>query len=166
MYNKAFETFASADYARAEQNVRYQAPNGKDHTFKLPPNSPMQVVDVPDYTWVRQVLFLKDADPAAPNYYLIRDDFLSDDPLPGEWNIWALAKSVDVTSTPAVVTGKYGVDMDVFLASPANPQWSTQQIEWKGDGLSFSGTAGAIRKTGDDNNEKYEVIFMAPGKAT
>ncbi len=35
-----------------------------------------------------------------------------------------------------------------------------EPVEWKGDGTSFTGAAGAIRKTGDT----YEVIFPAPGK--
>jgi len=70
---------------------------------------------------------LKDPNPRAPNYYLIRDDFRADEPLPTEWNIWILAKEVDVSKSPARVTGKYGVDLDVFMAEPANPKWTTRQ---------------------------------------
>ena len=239
MHNKAFESFGSADYSRGEQSVEFQGVINKNQTIKRPGNVHFPIVDVPDYKGVRQVLFLKDADPAAPNYFVISDDFISDDPLQGEWNIWTLAKSIDLESTPAVVTGEYGVNLDVYMASPADPQWSTRQeshdfrlserpkstkqpwsetltnlrakapagqgflavlyprkadekqptfetiaggkgvkvvtprgtdwaflstepIKWQGDGMSFTGTVGTIRKTG----EKYEVIFMASGEAT
>jgi hypothetical protein len=239
MHNKAFVTLPSADYARAEQVQQWQGVIGKDHTISLPPNTPLLKVDIPDTTWIRRVYFLKDANPAAPNYYLLRDDFVSDNPPAGEWNIWTLADSVDVNSNPARVIGKYGVDLEVFMAEPIFPRWATAQetnkflagpshqflvdkpwievltnlradqiagkgflsvlyprkrgeqaptyqvlaegrgvkvtsprgvdwaflshkaVSWSGDGLSFSGTAGAIRKVG----AKHEVIFAEPGKA-
>jgi len=127
MHNKAFVSFESADYARAEQVQRMQGVIGKDYNVKLPPNTPLPRVDIPDHTWIRRVLFLKDRDPLGPNYFLIRDDFISEEPLPGEWNVWTLAEKVDVASRPAVVTGKYGVALDVYMAEPADPQWSTRE---------------------------------------
>jgi len=239
MHNKGFVSFDGADYAHAEQVQQRQGVIGKDHTIQLPPNTPLLQVDIPDTTWIRRVLFLKDKDPLAPNYFLIRDDFISEQPLAGEWNIWTLADNIETQENRVKVVGKYGVDMDVFMAAPVTPQWSTRQetnkfiagpshqyliekpwievltnlraqqtpgkgflavlyprkcaekaptfeaiadgkgvkvatprgtdwaflshtpIEWKGDGLSFSGTAGAIRKVGD----QYEVIFTEPGEA-
>jgi len=127
MYNKAFASFPSADYARGEQTFSAQAVIGKNHAIRLPPNTALLEVAVPKHRWVRQVLMLKDPDPRAPNYYLIRDDWISKKPLPGEWNIWTLAKKVDVTSRPAVVTGHYGVDLDVYMAEPTEPKWTTRQ---------------------------------------
>ena len=127
MHNKAFVSLEAADYARAEQVQQVQGIIGKDHTVRLPPNSPMPRFDIPDHTWIRQVLFLKDPDPAAPNYYLVRDDFRSDDPLPGEWNIWTLAERVEVGAAPARVVGRFGVDLEVYMVEPADPQWSTRQ---------------------------------------
>ena len=117
MHNKAFVTLATADYARAEQVQQFQGIWGKNPSIRLPPNTPMPRVDIPDHTWIRQVLFLKDPDPAAPNYYLIRDDFVSEDPLPGEWNIWTLAEEVDIDTTPVKVTSRYGVDLEIYMAA-------------------------------------------------
>jgi len=73
------------------------------------------------------VLFLKDEDPEAPNYFLIRDRFASEQPLPAEWNIWALAEKVDLTGAPARIHSRYGVELEVFMAEPAMPDWSTRQ---------------------------------------
>ena len=38
---------------------------------------------------------------------------------------------------------------------------SQQPVMWSGEGLSFSGTAGAIRKAG----QKWMVEFFEPGEA-
>ena len=127
MHNKAFVTLEAADYARAEQVQQMQGVIGRDPSVRLPPNSPMPRVDIPDHTWIRQVLFLKDTDPTAPNYYLVRDDFASEETLPGEWNIWTLAEETDLDSNPARLVSKYGVDLEVYMAEPADPRWSARQ---------------------------------------
>jgi hypothetical protein len=127
MRNRAFVSLAEADYARGEQRQREQGVNGRDHTIRLPPNSPIPKVEIPEHTWIRQVLFLKDPDPEGPNYFLLRDDFLSEQPLPGEWNIWALAEAVDTSGSPARVKSRYGVELEVYMAEPAVPRWSTRQ---------------------------------------
>jgi hypothetical protein len=51
------------------------------------------------------------------------------------------------------VTTEKGTDW-IFL--------SETPVQWTGDGLSFSGTAGAIRKLGG----KWTVEFFEPGGAT
>ena len=127
MHNKAFASFAAADFSRAEQVQKLQGVIGKDYNVKLPPNTPLLKLEIPEHRWVRRVLFLKDPDPAAPNYFLIRDDFSSAQPLPGEWNIWTLAAQVDVQGNPARVTGRYGTDLDVFMSEPLAPAWTTCQ---------------------------------------
>lgn len=127
MRNRAFVRLEAADYARGEQVQSWQGVNGKDHTVRLPPNSPIPKVEIPRHTWVRRVLFLKDPDPEGPNYFLVRDDFVADDPLPGEWNIWTLAEGVDLSAMPAKVTSRYGVELEVYMAEPTAPRWSTSQ---------------------------------------
>lgn len=127
MRNRAFVSLAGMDYSRGEQVQLAQGILGADHTVSLPPNTPYPRVPIPEQRWVRQVLFLKDADPAAPNYFLLRDDFLADQGLPGEWNIWTLAEAVDTSSSPAVVRSRYGVELEVYMAEPARPHWSTRQ---------------------------------------
>lgn len=70
--------------------------------------------DVLPQLWRRQVLFAKDADPLGPNYFLIRDSFQAT--LPTDWNLWCLATDLQFKGDTAVYTGKYGVDLDVFMA--------------------------------------------------
>ncbi len=241
MNTKGFASFASADYAHGEQIQTEQGAVGKDPDQPLPPNTPIPTMAIPETHWNRRVLLLKDPDPLAPNYYLIRDDFTTEgEAFPGEWNIWTLAENVQFQDNRALVTSKYGVLLEVFMAEPAQPQWNTRQatnqfvagpsapyvvekpwievltnlrahaapgqgflavlyprkvgepaptfealaggkgvkvvtpkgtdwaflseepVRWTGEGLSFSGTAGAIRRLGD----KYTVVFLEPGEAT
>ncbi|MHB9132942.1 MAG: hypothetical protein ACYDBB_17895 [Armatimonadota bacterium] len=72
--------------------------------------------DVPPQLWKRAIMFVKDADPLGPNYFLIRDTFQAT--LPTDWNLWCLADTLDIAGDKATFTGKYGVDLDVFLAVP------------------------------------------------
>lgn len=51
------------------------------------------------------------------------------------------------------------------VVTPRGTDWaflSQEPVQWTGEGLSFTGTAGAIRKVGD----KYTVVFLEPGEAT
>ncbi len=240
MSNRGFFTGVQADYARGEQVQRAQAAVGKTPDYRQPGNSPLPTISIPETHWNRRIALLKDADPLAPNYFVIRDDLIGQSGYPGEWNIWALAQDVQFNANQAIVTSKYGVLMDVFMAEPLQPQWSTQQtshnflagpssqyavdkpwqetltnlrakqapgkgflavlyprkadeplatytsladgkgvkvvtpkgtdwvflsdepVQWTGEGLSFSGTAGAIRQAGD----QWTVEFFEPGEAT
>jgi hypothetical protein len=240
MSNRGFFTGAQADYARGEQVITEQGVIGKDPDQPLPPNSALPTVAIPETHWNRRMALLKDADPLGPNYVVMRDDFTGAGSFPAEWNIWTLASDLQTNGNQAVVTSKYGVVMEVYMAEPAQPNWTTQQatnefiaspsgpsvvdkpwlevltnlratqvpgkgflavlyprkaeqpaatyatladgkgvkvttprgtdwvflsevpITWTGEGLSFSGTAGAIRKVGD----KWTVEFFEPGAAT
>ncbi|MHB9025989.1 MAG: hypothetical protein ACYC7E_17760 [Armatimonadota bacterium] len=89
--------------------------------------------DVAPQTWRRQVLFVKDALPTGPNYFLIRDTFQAT--LPTDWNIWCLADDVKVVGNRATFTGKFGVDLDVFFAPGKKvvtgawgPDWERQKV--------------------------------------
>ncbi len=240
MDNRGFFSGKLADYARGEQVQKTQGVVGKDPTHALPPNTALAVVPIPETRWNRRIALLKDADPLAPNYFVIRDDLIGQGNFPGEWNIWTLAQDVQFNGNRALVTSKYGVMMDVFMAEPLQPQWSTRQatnefiagpsrqyvvdqpwleiltnlrakqapgkgflavlyprkadeqpatftsladgkgvkvvtpqgtdwvflsevpVQWTGEGMSFSGTAGAIRQVG----EQWTVEFFEPGEAT
>ena len=53
----------------------------------------------------------------------------------------------------------------VKVTTPRGTDWaflSADPVRWSGDGLTFSGTAGAIRRVGD----VYEIIFVEPGEIT
>jgi hypothetical protein len=127
MSNRGFFRGMQADYARGEQVQRAQGVVGKDPDQKLPPNTALAVVSIPETRWNRRIALLKDADPLAPNYFVIRDDLLGKGNFPGEWSIWALAKDATLDGNKAAVTSQHGVLLDIFLAEPLQPNWSTRQ---------------------------------------
>lgn len=127
MQTRRFFAGVEADYARGEQVQTVQGVAPKSPDYRLPPNTEMAMVRIPETRWNRRVALLKDPDPAAPNYFVIRDDILGQGEFPGEWNIWTLAEDVTFNGNQALVTSKYGVRMDVFMAEPLQPRWSTQQ---------------------------------------
>ena len=129
MNTRGFFSGKEADYARGEQVQTNQGAVGKDPTFTLPPNTALATIPIPETHWNRRIALLKDPDPLAPNYFVMRDDILGQGNFPGEWNIWTLAQDLQTNGNRASVTSKYGVIMDVFMAAPADPQWATQQVK-------------------------------------
>ncbi|PIU60629.1 MAG: hypothetical protein COS85_23475 [Armatimonadetes bacterium CG07_land_8_20_14_0_80_59_28] len=65
--------------------------------------------------WQRQMLFLKDADPKGPNYFVLRDGFEGTPTEPTQLNLWFLAKSMQRESNLFHYDGQCLVDMDVFV---------------------------------------------------
>lgn len=128
MNTRGFFSGTQADYAHGEQVQKAQGVVGKDPGQQLPPNTALAVVPIPETRWNRRIALLKDPDPLAPNYFVLRDDLIGQGNFPGEWNIWTLAESVQTQGNAAVVTSKYGVIMDVFMAEPLQPQWAVQQV--------------------------------------
>lgn len=75
--------------------------------------------------WRRQIAFVKDADPLAPNYYVICDSFKAT--VPATWRLWCTAGKVALNAAGALVEGKEDVDMDVFFALPRNVALATEE---------------------------------------
>src|SRR5262245_18925766 len=65
--------------------------------------------------WSRQILFVKDADPLGPNYFVMRDDIAGG--TGGIWRLWLTAERIDLREDRAVLVGKEDVDMDIFFLS-------------------------------------------------
>jgi hypothetical protein len=64
------------------------------------------------------VLFVKDADPMGPNYFLVSDTFQAT--LPTQCNLWGLAEALKLDGDHAHFAGQYGVDLEVYLLAPAD----------------------------------------------
>ena len=128
MDNRGFFAGKLADYARGEQVQKEQGVVGKDPTQPLPPNTAVPTVAIPETHWNRRLALLKDPDPLGPNYLVMRDDFTGAGSFPAEWNIWTLAQDLQTNANQAVVTTKYGVTMDVYMADPAQPNWTTHPL--------------------------------------
>jgi hypothetical protein len=95
-------------------------PKGAPPAGRVDPNnhqSPMGVVEnVPDQHWARRILFVKDPDPMGPNYFVLRDSFQAT--LPTQWNLWCMAEGLTIDGSHVHFTGKYGVDLEVFMLTP------------------------------------------------
>jgi hypothetical protein len=113
---------------------------------------------MPLMTWFRQVLFLKDADPKGPNYFVIRDTFGGKPTKPTDASFWFLAKGMEKRGDIYHFDGQLPVDMDVFVHSPADVPPET-------------GTFGHMqqpygRLTGDDlkycpkNQRREDQLFL------
>lgn len=87
---------------------------------------PLDYVRATHGPWTRQILFVKDRDPLAPNYFLLRDD-LSGAPVgrsaSGDngsvWRLWLNADRIEFGGNHALVIGKDDVDMDIFFLAGA-----------------------------------------------
>ncbi|MHB9023004.1 MAG: hypothetical protein ACYC7E_02355 [Armatimonadota bacterium] len=86
----------------------------RTYTNSLSRFGPAQTV--PPQVWTRRILFVKDPDPLGPNYFLLSDAFQAT--LPTQMNLWCLADTLTIDGDHARFTGKYGVDLDVFMLTP------------------------------------------------
>jgi hypothetical protein len=78
--------------------------------------------------WDRQILFVKDADPLGPNYFVLRDSTTGTGT--ADWWLWvnsrtnvsgqALPPAVQINGDVVSAVGEHDVDLDVWFA-PANP---------------------------------------------
>ena len=88
--------------------------------------------------WRRQIVFIKDADPVGPNYYVVRDSLPK--PVPAMWRLWLTAQQVILGGSDepgvgsaamktqrALAIGKEDVDLDAFFALPAGLELTTEE---------------------------------------
>ncbi len=74
--------------------------------------------DIPLVSWYRQIMFLKDADPKGPNYFVIADNFGGTPTVPTDINFWFLANSMTQSGNLFHYDGQLDADMDVFVHTP------------------------------------------------
>jgi hypothetical protein len=107
----------------------------EDKNTAMPPNFPMDPHPIDKYTITRTMALVKSFtaegkdDSAGPSYLVMRDSIAADKPLPTEWNIWLLMDTLDTTANPVRCSGPHGVNLDVYMAEPAQPKWFTRQDE-------------------------------------
>jgi len=151
-----FGTFAAlrqADYVRSTfTNLRV---DDRDWFPKdLPAYPRVAPAKGTELEWTRQLLFLKDADPAGPAYLVLRDTTAGGQPT--AWQFWTLSEKVGAadearnaaefladkpgpTVLPAralpagdryTALGQFGMDVDYYVASPAATPRHT--LRWGG----------------------------------
>jgi hypothetical protein len=80
---------------------------------------------IPMTIWHRQIVYMKDADPKGPNYFVLRDGFDGKPTKPTDLSLWFLANTMTRKENVFHFDGQVKVDMDVFVASPTAAQPET-----------------------------------------
>lgn len=118
-----FHTTPTADYAAMRRRGRFleRVPYMLDPThaqFLGRGASEPVWLDAP-IEWRRQVIFVKSPDVNGPTYLVIRDTIEGNRTLPPALNYWCLADELTVTGPRATWKGHHGVDLDAYVAEPA-----------------------------------------------
>ena len=124
-YARAFRT---VDQLRAiNGEVPILGPDGKwsAEESKNWSASATNIEQIPPTTWYRQFLFLKDADPKGPNYFVIRDTFGGQPTRPTDVSYWFLANKMERDGNTFRFDGQCKVDMDLFINTPQNTEPET-----------------------------------------
>ncbi|MBS3762179.1 MAG: hypothetical protein KGZ25_02630 [Planctomycetes bacterium] len=141
----AFAGLAGADYSRGEQpmGVFERVPYRYDRPKCWKNGTEFEIVEVPRFRWIRQVVLVKDEkDPMGPNYFVVNDDLRGNKKLEPALNLWSLTKSVeykgnalkgDVTvNGPLHLPGQWGVDLDIFVARPESARIHLAELGYRG----------------------------------
>ena len=142
----AFSTLPREDYAAVDVALYYPRGMILPWMTDLPAWPPVAQPGQPPVDWKRQVLFLKDDDPAKINYLLIRDSIKGPQgPQPTMWQMWTVSDKIgtpdQVKDLPAFLAdkpgnaivpaheikgdrftaiGQFGVDVEYYIASPTD----------------------------------------------
>ena len=154
----AFSTLPRQDYAAVDVALHDPFRMALDWLTTLPEWPPVPAPGKPPVDWRRQVLFLKDDDPAQPAYLLLRDSVKGGQPT--MWQMWTLSEKIgtpeEVKDLPAFLAdkpgyticparelhgdrftaiGQLGVDVEYYIASPLGTprhtlRWGTDLYNW------------------------------------
>ena len=153
----SFSTLPRQDYAAVDVALHY--PRRQVLSWMtLPDWPPVPEVGKPPVDWRRQVLFLKDDDPAKVAYLLIRDSLKGGQPT--MWQMWTVSETLDTPDrlqdvaavlankpgykiVPArqlkgdrfTALGQLGVDIEYYIAAPTDTprytlRWGKDMFTW------------------------------------
>ncbi len=126
--------------------------------------------NVPPQQWRRFVLFAKDADPLAPQYFLVRDNFQGT--LPTDWNLWVLANDGPaLEGDRASFTGRFGVDLDAFMLEKPDhivtgawgPDWERQRLLQLQRGVNGSHAVLLVPRGADEPAPTFAALADGDG---
>ncbi len=157
-----FSSLPRQDYTAADILMKYKRGVSWDLVSTLPPWPPVPQAGKPPVDWRRQVLFLKDDDPAGPNYLLLRDTVQGGQPT--MWQMWTVSEKVgtaaeaqdlaaflqdkpgDTIVPPRelrgdrfTAIGQFDVDVEYYVARPTDTPRHT--LRW-GTKYNYSPVAG------------------------
>ncbi len=136
---KTFASLPEADYLMGETDIRTLQtlpyfPTTPE-AVAPDPNQKRVMEDVAPFTWQRRVLAVKAQQEAEPSYFLVRDDFTAPC-APPTFSYWVMAKDIAFEGNRALATGQFGMDLDLYVAQPAQPvltQWQWNHGNWGGE---------------------------------
>jgi len=153
-----YSFFDTADYYWGDFVVREVAdwPWKPEDTVGWHVNVPKNRRSIEPVTIRRAVLFVKDADPLGPNYFLVRDE--AEGKLKMSWNLWSLSKQI-ARLKPRLwrAEGQYGVDMDLFFVIPPEPAFSRDQ--WTGKWAGHEDTQLCMRLTFERDPHVFWLLY-------
>lgn len=111
----------------------------EDHSLVISPTSRKGVMRVEEFAtteqfdtvrgtrdgWTRQIAFVKDSDPLAAQYFVIRDSLGEAGPM--KWQLWLTAEEVTLKPQAAAVRGQDDVDLDVVFTTPQKVALRTEE---------------------------------------
>lgn len=127
-----FGRLGAVDYAAGQHRSSRQGLVPDDARTEIPHNQTLPERVIPLHLWTRRMVLVKSLDdqgredPTGPGYLVIHDDIASEDPLPTEWNLWMWLDVVELAGNRAQCRSPYGVTLDVFMAEPVEPNWTTR----------------------------------------
>ncbi|HEY5743252.1 MAG TPA: hypothetical protein VIS99_11985 [Terrimicrobiaceae bacterium] len=83
------------------------------------------ITSMGNQTWQREIVFVKDNDSLAPNYFLVCDTLINLGP--ATWRLWLTCNFVKLNGQGAIVEGKEDVDTDIQFTLPTDIQLKTEQ---------------------------------------
>ncbi len=135
----AFSSTAGADFLLGKTDVKTLQTLPYFETTSAAsapdPNQKRILEKIAPFAWERRVLFAKPQNEIDPLFILVRDDFSAPCP-PPMISYWVMATDLKFDGARAVATGQFGVDLDLYCAQPASPQfaqWQWEHKNWGGE---------------------------------
>jgi hypothetical protein len=108
---------------RVEVHALAEVPTRSNYSLALQQHSrpPQEMLERP-FTWIRRLLYVKDATAEGMNYLVVADDTDDFDRHTPSFNYWSLSERVELKERSAHFTGQLGIDTDLIVASPSAPK--------------------------------------------
>ncbi|MHB9131386.1 MAG: hypothetical protein ACYDBB_09890 [Armatimonadota bacterium] len=165
VYGRAtyFNALPAADYGVTEQKLTYllQVPYLLNDVHGTQFVEDFEGNPVPldhPFTLTRRYLFVKSPAPDGPNYLVLHDSMPENTGHKPALNFWCLADSLEVKGPLATYTGQHGVDLDVYVAEPAQFTSVTHKVGHT-NGRDF---ANYYTKTFGKPFKEEQILFQIP----
>ncbi len=131
---KAFSSTPGADFLMGQVDVKALLTSPyyprTPEALKADPSQKRDIKPTSPFAWQRRVLLSKGQTPVETSFLLVRDDFTAPCP-PTMLSYWVMADELTWKDNQAYAKGQFGVNLDLYFAQPAAPDFSRWQWEHK-----------------------------------